>query len=47
MSEIRQQRKIFHDQVKQMRVKINSHLDTLEQNILKELDGAKSKLSQK
>jgi hypothetical protein len=28
MSEIRQQRQIFHDQVKQMRVKINSHLDT-------------------
>jgi predicted DNA-binding protein (UPF0278 family) len=37
LTEFRQQRQIFHDQVKQMRVKINSHLDTLEQNILKEL----------
>jgi predicted DNA-binding protein (UPF0278 family) len=43
LSEIRQQRQIFHDQVKQMRVKINSHLDTLEHNILKELDDAEDK----
>jgi hypothetical protein len=37
-SEIRQQRQMFQDQIKQMRVKINSHLDTIEQNILQELD---------
>jgi hypothetical protein len=36
MSEICQQRQMFQDQIKQMRVKINSHLDTLEQNILQE-----------
>ncbi len=47
MSEIRQQRQIFHDQVKQMRVKINSHLDTLEQNMLKELDYAEDKIKSK
>jgi hypothetical protein len=29
LSEIRQQRQMFQDQIKQMRVKINSHLDTL------------------
>jgi hypothetical protein len=34
----------FHDLYKQMRVKINSHLDTLEQNILKELVKIKSKI---
>jgi len=38
MSEIRQQRRLFQDKIKEMRVKINSHLDTLEQNILQELD---------
>jgi hypothetical protein len=38
---------IFHDQVKQMRVKINSHLDTLEQNILKELDDVEDKIKSK
>ena len=47
MSEIRQHRQIFHDQVKQMRVKINSHLDTLEQNILKDLDYAEDKIKSK
>jgi hypothetical protein len=30
-----------------MRVKINSHLDTLEQNILKELDDAEDKIKSK
>jgi hypothetical protein len=38
LSEIRQQRQMLQDQVKVMRIKINSHLDTLEQNILQELD---------
>ena len=47
LSEIRQQRQIFHDQVKQMRVKINSHLDTLEQNILKELGDSEDKIKTK
>jgi hypothetical protein len=35
--EILQQRQMFQDQIKQMRAKINSHFDTLEQNILQEL----------
>jgi septation ring formation regulator EzrA len=39
MSEIRQQREIFPDQIRQIHVKINSHLDTLEQNILQKLLG--------
>ena len=30
-----------------MRVKINSHLDTLEQNILKELDDVEDKIKSK
>jgi archaellum component FlaC len=30
-----------------MRVKINSHLDTLEQNILKELDDAEDEIKSK
>ena len=47
LSEIRHQRQIFHDQVKQMRVKINSHLDILEQTILKELDDAEDKIKSK
>jgi CRISPR/Cas system-associated protein Cas10 (large subunit of type III CRISPR-Cas system) len=47
MSEIRQQRQIFHDQVKQIRVKVNSHLDTLEQNILKEVDYTEDKIKSK
>ena len=47
LSEFRQQRQIFHDQVKQMRVKINSHLDTLEQNILKELGDSEDKIKTK
>jgi F0F1-type ATP synthase membrane subunit b/b' len=37
----------FHDQVKQMRVKINSHVDALEQNILKDLDYAEDKIKSK
>ena len=44
MSEIRQQRHMFQDQIKEMRVKINSHLDTLEHNILKELDDTEDKI---
>jgi DNA-binding beta-propeller fold protein YncE len=47
LSEIVQQRQIFHTKVKQMRVKINSHLDTLEQNFLKELDDAEDKIKSK
>jgi hypothetical protein len=40
---IRQQRQMYHDQIKQMRVKINSHLDTLEQTVLQELDDTEDK----
>jgi hypothetical protein len=43
MSEIRQQREIFLDQIRQIHVKINSHLDTLEHNILQELDNTGDK----
>jgi DNA-binding beta-propeller fold protein YncE len=38
---------MFQDQIKQMRVKINSHLDTLEQNILQELDDTEDKIKSK
>jgi len=44
MSEIQQQRQMLQDQIKEMRVKINSHLDTLEQNILQELDDTEDKI---
>jgi hypothetical protein len=44
MSEIRQQREIFLDQIRQIHVKINSHLDTLEHNILQELDNTGDKI---
>ena len=47
LSEIRQQRQIFQDQIKQMRVKINSHLDTLEHNFLQELDDTEDKINSK
>ena len=35
---------MFQDQIKQMRVEINSHLDTLEQNIIQELDDTEDKI---
>jgi hypothetical protein len=35
---------MFQDQIKQMRFKINSHLDILEQNILQELDDTEDKI---
>ena len=38
---------MFQDQIKQMRVRINSHLDTLEQNILQELDDIEDKIKSK
>jgi DNA-binding beta-propeller fold protein YncE len=38
---------MFQDQIKQMRVKINSHLDTTEQNILQELDDTEDKIKSK
>jgi chaperonin cofactor prefoldin len=38
---------MFQDQIKQMRVKINSHLDTIEQNILQELDDTEDKIKSK
>ena len=38
---------MFQDQIKQMRVKINSHLDALEHNILQELDGTEDKIKSK
>ena len=44
MHKIRQQRQMFQDQIKQMRVEINSHLDTLEQNIIQELDDTEDKI---
>ena len=43
----RQQPQMFQDQIKQMRVKINSHVDTLEQNILQELDDTEDKIKSK
>jgi hypothetical protein len=45
--EIRQKRQMFQDQIKDMRVKINSHLDTLEHNILQELDDTEGKIKSK
>jgi gas vesicle protein len=47
LSEIRQQRQMFQDQIRQMRVKINSHLDTLEHNILQELDDTEDTIKSK
>ena len=47
MSEIQQQRQMLHDQIKEIRVKINLHLDTLEQNILQELDDTENKIKSK
>jgi DNA repair exonuclease SbcCD ATPase subunit len=47
MLEILQQRQVFQDQIKQMRVKINSHLDTLEHTILQELDDSEDKIKSK
>ena len=47
LSEIRQQRQMFQDQVKEMRVKITSHLDTLEQNSLQELDDTENRIKSK
>jgi hypothetical protein len=44
---IRQQRHIFREQIKQMRVTINSHLITLEQNILQDLDDTEDKIKSK
>jgi hypothetical protein len=38
---------MFQDQIKQMRVKINSHLDTLEHTILQELDDTENKIKSK
>ena len=38
---------MFQDQIKQMRVEINSHLDTLEQNIIQELDDTEDKIKDK
>jgi predicted nucleic acid-binding Zn-ribbon protein len=37
MSSIRKQRQHYSDEIKQIRVKINSHLDTIEQRIMGEL----------
>jgi hypothetical protein len=47
MLEIRQQRELIQDQIKQRHVTINSHLDTLEQNILQELDDTKDRIKSK
>jgi sugar lactone lactonase YvrE len=38
---------MFQDQIKKMRIKINSHLDTLEQDILQELDDTADKIKSK
>jgi chromosome segregation ATPase len=38
---------MFQDQIKQMRVTINSHLVTLEQNILQDLDDTEDKIKSK
>jgi hypothetical protein len=37
MSSIRKQRQHYSDEIKQIRVKINSHLDTMEQRIIGDL----------
>ena len=37
LSSIRKQRKHYSDEIKQIRVKINSHLDTIEQRIMRDL----------
>jgi Glu-tRNA(Gln) amidotransferase subunit E-like FAD-binding protein len=47
MLEIRQQRELIQDQIKQMCVTINSHLDTLEHNILQELDDTEDRIKSK
>jgi hypothetical protein len=47
LSEIRQQRQMFQGQIKQMRVKINSHLHTLEHIILQELYDTEDKIKSK
>ena len=47
MSEIGQKRQMFQDQIRKMRIKINSHLDTLEQDILQELDDTADKIKSK
>jgi hypothetical protein len=39
--------RMFQDQIKQMRAKINSHLDTLELNILQKLDNTEDKIKSK
>jgi hypothetical protein len=38
---------MFQDHIKQMRAKINSHLDTLEQTILQELEDTEDKINSK
>jgi hypothetical protein len=38
LSLIRKQRQHYSDEIKQIRVKINSHLDTIEQRIMGELN---------
>jgi hypothetical protein len=38
---------MFQNQIKQMRVKINLHLDTLQQNIQQELDDTADKIKAK
>ena len=40
-------RQIFQDQIKKMHDKISSHFDTLEHNILQELDDTEDKIKSK
>ena len=47
MSEIRQKSEMFQDQIRQMRVRINSHIDTLQHNILQELNDTEGKINSK
>ncbi|XP_071169026.1 transcription intermediary factor 1-alpha-like [Mytilus edulis] len=42
--EIQKQKQKFHDKIKQVRYKINEHLDTLEQQILQDLYAAEKKV---
>ncbi|VDI41074.1 Hypothetical predicted protein, partial [Mytilus galloprovincialis] len=42
--EIQKQKQKFHDEIKQVRYKVNEHLDTLEQQILQDLYAAEKKV---
>ena len=47
LSQLRHKRQMFQDQIRQMRVKINSHIDTLQHNIVQQLDDTEGKIKSK